>query len=209
MSKEPKCKKCRRAGVKLFLKGSKCTGPNCTLVKKNYPPGEKSKRRNKVSEYGRELIEKQKLRNWYNLGERQFKGYVTEAMSKKNEGEDSGEVLIQNLENRLDNTVYRLGLGQSRPKARQMVNHGLIFVNGRKVDIPSYNLSEGDQISVNPKKIEKLVFENLTEKLKDHETPSWLFLDRKKLEGKVTGQPVAEEVEPPVKLTSIFEFYSR
>jgi len=209
MSKEPKCKKCRRAGVKLFLKGTRCTGPKCAMVKKNYPPGEKGKRRSKTSEYGKELNEKQKLRHWYGLREKQFSEYVNEAMKKQGGDEDSGDVLIRSLENRLDNTVYRMGLAESRPKARQLVGHGLIYVNGRKVDIPSYSVEEGDVISVNPNKKDKKVFENLTEKLKDQDVPSWLFFDRKKLEGKVTGQPVAEEVEPPVRMTSIFEFYSR
>ncbi len=209
MSKEPKCKKCRRAGVKLFLKGSRCTGPKCAMVKKSYPPGEKGKRRNKTSEYGKELNEKQKLRHWYNLREKQFKSYVSDAMKKQGGDEDSGDVLIKSLESRLDNTVYRMGFAESRPKAKQLVSHGLIFVNGRKVDIPSYVVSEGDKISVNPNKKERKVFENLTEKLQDHETPSWLFFDSKKLEGKVTGEPVADEVEPPVRMTSIFEFYSR
>ncbi len=209
MSKEPKCKKCRRAGVKLFLKGTRCTGPKCAMVKKNYPPGEKGKRRSKTSEYGKELNEKQKLRNWYNLREKQFKNYVIEAMKRQGGEEGSGDILIKNLENRLDNTVYRLGLAESRPKAKQLVGHGLIFVNGRKIDIPSYSLEEGDVISVNPNKIDSQLFENLTEKLKDQDIPSWLFFDRKKLEGKVTGEPVPEEVEPPVRMTSIFEFYSR
>ena len=209
MSKEPKCKKCRRAGVKLFLKGTRCTGPKCAMVKKNYPPGEKGKRRSRSSEYGKELNEKQKLRHWYALREKQFKSYVAEAMKKQGGDEDSGDVLIKSLENRLDNTVYRMGLAESRDKAKQLVSHGLIFVNGRKVDISSYSVDEGDVISVNPNKKDKKVFENLTEKLKDHDVPSWLFFDRKKLEGKVTGQPVPEEVEPPVRMTSIFEFYSR
>ncbi len=209
MSKEPKCKKCRRAGVKLFLKGTRCTGPKCAMVKKNYPPGEKGKRRSKTSEYGKELNEKQKLRHWYGLREKQFSKYVNEAMKKQGGDEDSGDVLIRSLENRLDNTVYRMGLADSRSKARQLVSHGLIYVNGRKVNIPSYSVEEGDVISVNPNKKDKKVFENLTEKLKDQDVPSWLFFDRKKLEGKVTGQPVAEEVEPPVRMTSIFEFYSR
>ncbi len=209
MAKEPKCKKCRRAGEKLFLKGSRCTGPKCAIVKKNYPPGEKGKRRSRTSGYGRELKEKQKLRHWYNLREGQFKNYVTEAMKKQGGDEDSGDVLIESLENRLDNTVYRLGFAESRPKAKQMVGHGLIYVNGKKVDIPSYSVKEGDLISINSNKKEKDLFENLTEKLKNHKVPSWLFLDAEKLEGKITGRPVAEEVEPPVKMTSIFEFYSR
>ncbi len=209
MPKEPKCKKCRRAGEKLFLKGSRCNGPSCAMVKKSYPPGEKGKRRSKTSEYGKELGEKQKLRHWYNLRERQFKNYVREAMKKQGGDEDSGDVLIKSLENRLDNTVYRLGLAESRAKAKQMVGHGLIFVNGRKLDVPSASLSEGDIVSINPNKKGKPIFDNLTEKLKNYKTPSWLFLDEKKLEGKVTGDPVAEEVEPPVKMTSIFEFYSR
>ena len=209
MSKEPKCKKCRRAGVKLFLKGARCTGPKCAMVKKNYPPGEKGKRRSRSSEYGKELNEKQKLRHWYNLREKQFKSYVTEAMKKQGGEEGSGDVLIKSLENRLDNTVYRMGLADSRPKAKQLVSHGLILVNGRKVDVSSFSVSEGDVISVNPNKKDKKVFENLTEKLKDQDVPSWLYFDRKKLEGKVTGEPVPEEVEPPVRMTSIFEFYSR
>ncbi len=209
MSKEPSCKKCRRAGVKLFLKGDRCNGPSCAMLKKAYPPGEKGKRRNKISEYGKELREKQKLRYWYNLTEDQFKKYVVEAMKRQGGDEDSGDVLIKSLENRLDNAVYRLGLAESRAKARQMVNHGLIVVNGRKVDIPSYHLKQGDIISVNPSKKNKQVFENLSEKLKNHQTPTWLFFDAGKLEGKMTGDPVPSEVEPPVKLTSIFEFYSR
>ncbi len=209
MLKEPRCKKCRRAGVKLFLKGTRCTGPKCAMVKKNYPPGERGKRRSRSSEYGEELKEKQKLRHWYNLRERQFKNYVSKAMKKQGGDEDSGDVLIKSLESRLDNTVYRMGFAESRPKARQMVNHGLIFVNDRKVDIPSYSTEEGDEITVNPNKRDKNIFDNLSEKLKNYETPSWIFIDRNKLEGKITGEPIAEEVEPPVKMTSIFEFYSR
>ncbi len=195
--------------MKLFLKGTRCTGPKCAMVKKNYPPGEKGKRRSRTSEYGRELGEKQKLRHWYNLREEQFESYVKEAMKKRGGDEDSGDILIRDLENRLDNTVYRMGLAESRPKAKQLVGHGLIYVNGKKVDIPSFSMSEGDVISINPNKKESRLFENLSEKLKSHETPSWLFFDNKKLEGKVTGEPVAEEVEPPVKVTSVFEFYSR
>lgn len=208
-SKEPKCKKCRRAGVKLFLKGDRCTSPKCAMVKKDYPPGEKSKRKNRPSEYGREFKEKQKLRHWYNLQEEKFKSYVQKAMKKQASGESSGDVLIKSLENRLDNVVYRLGLAESRPKARQMVGHGLICVNEEKVDIPSYDIEKGDKISIHPNKKDKRLFDNLTEKLKDRETPSWFHFDNKSLVGKVTGEPVPEEVEPPVKMTSIFEFYSR
>ncbi len=209
MPNEQSCKKCRRAGTKLFLKGSRCNGPKCAMVKKAYPPGEKGKRRNKISEYGRELIEKQKLRNWYNLRESQFKKYVYFAMKKQGGDVDSGAVLIESLENRLDNTIYRLGFAESRAKARQIVNHGLINVNGKKVDIPSYVLTVGDLVEVRPNKKQKLIFDNLVEKLKNHKTPSWLYLDAGKLQGKVTGSPIAAEVEPPVKVTSIFEFYSR
>lgn len=208
MPKEPSCKKCRRAGVKLFLKGDRCNGPNCAMVKKSYPPGEKGKRRGKISEYGKELREKQKLRHWYNLNENQFKKYVVEAMHRE-ESESSGDILIKSLESRLDNTVYRFGLAESRAKAKQMISHGLITVNGRKVNIPSYHLRSGDTVAANPNKKNKRIFENLSEKLKDYQTPSWLFFDSVKLEGKITGEPVPSEVEPPVKLTSIFEFYSK
>ncbi len=207
---DSKCKKCRRAGEKLFLKGERCNTPKCAMVRKPYPPGEKSKRRRGgISEYGKELREKQKLKNWYNLTEKQFYNYVKSAMAKRGEEVDAGEVLLRKMESRLDNTVYRFGFASSRRQARQMISHGLFLINGRKVNIPSYLLKEGDIIKIDPQKKDKKIFQGLSEKLKNHQTPSWLFLDLKKMEGKVGGQPLVEEITPPVQISSIFEYYSR
>lgn len=207
---DSKCKICRRLGVKLFLKGEKCLSPKCPMVKRAYPPGQKGKRRSSPpSEYARELREKQKLKNWYNLKERQFKNYVKEALSQRGKVEDATVFLIKNLESRLDNVVFRLGFATSRKAARQLVSHGHFLVNGRSVNIPSYRLKKGDVISLKPQKIKKGIFQNLKNLLKKHKTQSWLSLDAEKLEGKVLSEPKIEEVAPPVEIPAIFEFYSR
>ncbi len=210
MLNQLKCKKCRRAGEKLFLKGDRCNTPKCAMVRKPYPPGEKAKRRRGgFSEYGRELKEKQKLRNWYNLSEKQFRNYVRKAMAKRGEGVDAGEVLLKEMESRLDNTLYRLGFAFSRKQARQLVGHGMLYVNGKKVDIPSYKVKKGDIIKIHPKKKDNKIFQGLSERLKNYQTPGWLTLDKEKLEGKMIGEPQVSEIAPPVQISSIFEFYSR
>jgi len=207
---KPVCKICRRLGTKLFLKGEKCNSPKCPIVKKSYPPGEKGKRgsRRRLSEYGRELREKQKLKNFYNLSEEKFRNYV-EAVLEKRGTADSSQLLIDKLERRLDNVVFRLGIASSRAEARQLISHGHFMVNDEKVDIPSYKVDNGDTISIRPSSRSKKVFDNLSRKLKNYETPSWLVIDKQKLEGKVTGTPSIEDISIPVKVSSIFEFYSR
>jgi small subunit ribosomal protein S4 len=213
--KKNKCKICRRLGSKLFLKGERCFSPKCSMVKKPYPPGMKAKRRKKMSEYNRQLREKQKLRNWYNLDESQFRSYIKEVLKKRGTTSKEGEavhvptLLIQKLESRLDNMVLRMGFADSRSQARQIVSHGHVLVNGKKVNISSYQVKIGDEIKINPKSIQKEVFKNIVLNLNKKELPSWVSVDIKKLEGKVENLPLLEDVSPPVEISMIFEFYSR
>ena len=205
-----KCKICRRLGVKLFLKGEKCLSPKCPMVKKAYPPGQKGKRRVKaLSEYGKELREKQKLKNWYNLKERQFRKYVKETLEKRGKVEDAATRLIQTLESRLDNVVFRLGFASSRRKAKLLISHRHFLVNDKVINIPSYLVKKGDKIKIRPTSHKKTVFQNISTTLKKYETPAWLELNIEKLEGKAVGRPSLEEVAPPVEISSIFEYYSR
>jgi len=205
-----KCKICRRLGVKLFLKGEKCLSPKCPMVRKAYPPGQRRKRRpTPLSEYGKELREKQKLKNWYNLGERQFKNYVKKVLEMRQKIEDPTTLLIKSLETRLDNVIFRLGLADSRAQAKQLVSHGHFLVNGKSIDTPSYQVKKGNIISIKPQKIKKSIFQNLQTTLKKYKPPSWLELNVNKLEGKAIGEPSLEEAAPPVEVSSIFEYYSR
>ncbi|MCD6550152.1 30S ribosomal protein S4 [bacterium] len=213
-STKAKCKICRRLGTKLFLKGEKCFSPKCPMVRKPYPPGKRKKRRTSMSEYNRELREKQKLRNWYNLREAQFKNYVKEVLKKRGrgkeeQGKDAPTLLIQKLESRLDNIVFRMGFADSRSQARQLVSHGHILVNKRKVNIPSFEVKKGDKISVAESSKKKKIFQEIATKLKKKQIPSWLKVDVQKLEGEVKSLPTLEEVAPPVEISMIFEFYSR
>jgi len=210
-----KCKICRRLGVKLFLKGERCLSPKCPMVKRAYPPGQKGKRRKgPPSEYGKQLAEKQKLKSWYNLREKQFKKYVKEILGRRGRVEDDSAELIKILELRLDNVVFRLGFATSRGQARELVSHSYFLVNGKSINIPSYQLKKGDIISLKPQKIKKARVptpwvQNLKNLLKKYKTPSWLQLDIEKLEGKVIAEPKLEEAVPPVEISAIFEYYSR
>ncbi len=205
-----KCKICRRLGVKLFLKGEKCLSAKCSMVRKSYPPGQKGKRRPKaLSEYGKELREKQKLKNWYNLKERQFRKYVKKALGARGKVEDASVFLIKTLESRLDNVIFRLGFAPSRSSARQLISHGHILINSRPVNIASFSVKKGDKINIKPSSSKKNIFRNLPSVLKKYNPPPWLSLVAGKLEGKVIGIPNLEEVAPPVEISSIFEYYSR
>ena len=205
-----KCKICRRLGVKLFLKGEKCFLPKCSMIRKAYPPGQKGKRRQKpFSEYGKELREKQKLKNLYSLKERQFQKYVKEALRARGRVEDASAVLIKILESRLDNAIFRLGFASSRSLARQIISHGHILVNSRPVNIASLLVKKGDKISIKPASAKKNIFQTLSSVLKKHKSPSWLELSAEKLEGKVLDVPNLEEAAPPAEISSIFEYYSR
>lgn len=207
---DSKCKICRRLGVKLFLKGERCLSPKCAMVKRPYPPGQKGKRRpSPPSEYGKELKEKQKLKNWYNLEENQFKNYVKETLEKRGKVGDVETELIKKLESRLDNVIFRLGFAKSHSQARQLISHGYFLVNDKKINIPSYQLKKGDKITIRPQKIKKKIFQDLLSSLKKYETPSWLQLDKEKLEGKVVGEPSIQDAVPPAEISAILEYYSR
>lgn len=199
------CRQCRRAGKKLFLKGEKCYSPSCPLLKRNYAPGEHGTKIKKLSPYGIRLREKQALKRVYNLREKQFKKYVKKAIETREKAE---ETLCQLLEMRLDNVVYKLGLADSIKMARQLVNHGHILVNGKKVDIPSYHVEVGDIIELRDKIKEKWLSsrENI---LKKHSCPPWLSFDLKTGQGKVVDLPKPEEVFTDFNISLVIEFYSR
>lgn len=204
------CANCRRAGIKLFLKGEKCLSPKCPVVLKPYAPGQRSKRRKfSLSEFGKELQEKQKMKRWYNLRERQFSNYVKDILKRGTKAQDAPALLIQKLEMRLDNAVLRMGFAGSHAKARQLVAHGHFLVNKKMVNIPSYQLKKGDVVSIHPSSVGSKLFSELTNTLKQHKAPSWLKINVDKKEAEIIGLPSAQEVSLPVEISSIFEFYSR
>ena len=206
-----KCKICRRLGVKLFLKGERCLSPKCAMIKSPYPPGEKRKKRKRsgFSEYGKELSEKQKIKNWYNLQEKQFSNYVHDVLKRRNQKEDAGTALIKKLEFRLDNIVFRLGFTPSRKTSRQLVSHGHFLVNNRKVDVPSYRVKKGDIISLHSSSMNKTFLKNILPALKKHKPPSWIKFNAEKLEAEITGEPSLEEASLPGEILTVFEFYSK
>ena len=207
MIKDSACKKCRRAGEKLFLKGERCFTPKCAMIKKPYLPGvHGKKRKSALSEYGRQLAEKQKLRRIYNINEKQLKKYFKEALKSKKIVTDS---LLLRLETRIDNVVFRLGLAESRTKARQIVSHGHILLNNKKVNIPSINLKKNDVIQVKKSSLKKPLFKNLETKLKKYKAPSWLSLDKKELKATILNMPSREETDLSVDLQMIVEYYSK
>jgi small subunit ribosomal protein S4 len=206
---DTKCKKCRRAGTKLFLKGEKCFTPKCVFEKKPYPPGmllQDRKHRSMSSEYGQQLREKQKVRNVYRLSEKQFSNYVKDASSQRDIAPT--DKLFENLESRLDNAVYRLGLAPSRSASRQMVTHGHITVNGRRVDIPSYRLRQKDELAIREGSKDKVIFADSEEKRKGN-VPAWLTYDEKKKTAVIAGKPKLEQGDTTFNFTSVIEFYSR
>lgn len=203
---EAVCRLCRREGGKLFLKGEKCYTPKCPVDKRNYPPGEHGQGRRKVSEYGLQLREKQKARTIYGVLEAQFRRYFEKA--EKSRGV-TGEVLLQLLERRLDNIVYRMGAGASRAEARQLVRHGHFTVNGKKVDIPSYLVREGDVVSVRPKSRNEGRFKELQEYARGRTFPDWLEVDVENQASKVLRYPKREDIDVTLEEHLIVELYSR
>lgn len=204
------CKKCRRAGEKLFLKGERCESGKCAIVKRNFVPGMHggaAKRPAKVTNYGLQLKEKQKAKRTYGLRELQFRNYFDKAFSKVG---NTGELLFGFLESRLDNTVYRLGFAASRAKARQLVGHGHITINGKKASIPSIQVKAGDVIGIREKSLKSKTFENIQETLNKKESiVPWLSLDAKQLQGKFTAVPKLGDVAVNVDWRTIVEFYSK
>ncbi len=205
----PKEKIERRLGEKLFLKGERSHSQKSAMVRKPYPPGMHGRKRaGKLSEYGLQLKSKQKVKNIYRLLEKQFKNYVKASTLSKN---DPSEMILNKLEHRLDNIVFRSGFAQSRDQARQIVNHGHITVNGKKVGIPSFNVSIGDEIGVREASRKSPYFSNLMPQwLKGYEAPSWIELNKEKTTSKMKGHPILSESGIRIDdLQSIIEFYSR
>ena len=204
--KDEQCRICRREGQKLFLKGERCYSDKCSVSRRNYGPGQHGQKKAKLSEYGTQLREKQKTKSFYGVGEKQFRKYFEMASNKKG---ITGENLLQLLESRLDNIVYRLGYGASRPQARQLVNHGLFEVNGKKVNIPSYLVKAGDVITVRESKKDKGVIKYNIEAHGARPVPSWIEKDAEKLGGKVLRLATREDIDLPVQEHLIVELYSK
>ncbi|MEV0389655.1 30S ribosomal protein S4 [Nonomuraea sp. NPDC050643] len=200
------CKLCRREKTKLFLKGSKCESAKCPIEIRPYPPGEHGRGRPKESEYQLQLREKQKTRRIYGVLEKQFRNYYEEAAGKSGK---SGEVLLQILETRLDNVVYRAGFAQSRDAARQQVRHGHILVNGHKVDIPSYRVREHDIIEVRETKRNLLPYEVARATAGERTVPAWLGVVPEKLRVLVHQLPVRQQIDTQVQEQLIVEYYSK
>ena len=203
---DEQCRICRRNGEKLFLKGARCYTDKCSISRRNYAPGQHGQKRAKLSEYGTQLREKQKTKSFYGVGERQFRKYFEMASSKKG---ITGENLLQILESRLDNVVYRLGYGSSRAQARQLVNHGIFEVNGKRVDIPSYLVKAGDVIAVRESKKETGAVKVNVEENAARPVPEWLEKNSETLSGKVIRLAAREDIDIPVEEHLIVELYSK
>ena len=204
--KDEQCRICRREGQKLFLKGERCYSDKCSISRRNYAPGQHGQKRAKLSEYGTQLREKQKTKSYYGVGEKQFRKYFDMASNKKGV---TGENLLQILESRLDNVVYRLGFGTSRAQARQFVNHGLFAVNGKRVDIASYLVKAGDEISVREIKKDNPTIKANVEENKARPVPEWLEKNSETLSGKVVRLASREDVDIPIEEHLIVELYSK
>ena len=203
----PKCRLCRREGEKLYLKGTRCFTEKCPFERKRYPPGVHGPdRRVKLSIYGMQLREKQKVKRIYGILEAQCRKYFEMARKTK---ENTGEVFLSLLERRLDNVVYQLGFASSRAQARQLVNHGHVLVNGRKVDIPSYLVREGDEITLKPKAKQFAFVNEALENRDPQAVPSWLQLDKENKKGKVLRLPTRADITHPINERLIIEFYSK
>ena len=202
---QAKCKKCRREGTKLFLKGEKCYTDKCPVTRKSYPPGEAGESRSRWSQYRIRLREKQKARRIYGVREEKFRNYFEQSDASK---EITGQALLKTLERRLDNVLYRSGLAESRDQARQLINHGHIEVNGRAVDIPSYMTEEGDVVSFKESSrsregLRSLITEDTPR------TPTWIDVEPDNMRASVLSEPAIEDLEESLRVNRIVEFYSR
>jgi len=200
------CRLCRREGMKLFLKGDRCYSEKCAVAKRHTPPGMHGQSRRKPSEYGVQLREKQKCRRTYGVLESQFRKYYEMASNMRGV---TGENMLCLLERRLDNVVYRLCLGESRPMARQIVMHGHVRVNGKKVDIPSYQVKVGDEITIRERSRDMENFKALKEQGAGKPIPKWLELNAENLTGRVIAQPQRDDIDLTVEEHLIVEYYSR
>ena len=200
------CKKCRREGVKLFLKGTRCNSGKCALDRRSYAPGQHGKNKSKLSEYGLQLRAKQRARTYYRVSESQFRKYYDEAFRRTGVTSD---ILFEQLELRLDNVAYRMGIGSSRAEARQLVGYGMITVNGKKVNIPSYIVKVGDVVAVKDAKKDNKAIVNSIEVNKLKAVPSWLEINKDRTEVKVLRKPTRDDVDLEVQESLIVELYSK
>jgi small subunit ribosomal protein S4 len=200
------CRLCRRERMKLHLKGDRCFTDKCAIERRNYPPGQHGQGRGKLSEYGKQLREKQKVRRIYGIQEKQFRSYFEEADRRKGV---TGETLLQLLELRLDNMVYRMGFANSRAEARHLVRHGHFTVSGKRVDIPSYLIRLGDTIVVREKSRKIPAIVSAQENLESRGVPRWLEVERDACRGKVKELPRREDLTMPVEEHLIVELYSK
>ena len=203
---DPVCRLCRREGMKLFLKGDRCFKDKCAIERRNYAPGQHGRRRSKVLGYGVQLREKQKVKRIYGLLERQFRLYFQRAERKTG---ITGENLLRQLELRLDNVVYSLGFAASRPQARQLVRHGHIEVNGKKINVPSYQARKGDTIQVREKSRKNDQIRQAVETAAGRGVPAWLQLEPEAFRGSVTDLPKREDIRLPIQEQLIVELYSK
>jgi len=203
-----KCKKCRRAGEKLFLKGDRCDSPKCAMIRRAYAPGVHGKSISRgLSEFGKQLAMKQKIKRMYGVLERQFRRHFEEARQKQGV---TGDFLLARLELRLDNVVRKMGFAAAPAQARQLVNHGHFFVNGKKVDISSCEVKVGDVIGMNPNKKEKAFFAGQLQILKNKKDfPSWIQFDTDLMEGKIISLPQRDEIGVHIDPQMVVEYYSR
>ena len=202
------CRLCRREGEKLFLKGARCTSDKCALGKREYAPGQHGRGggRRKPTDYAIQLREKQKVKRIYGLLERQFKGYFVKAERSKGV---TGEVLLQYLERRLDNLVYRANFAESRSKARQVVRHNFVTVNGKKVNIPSYLIKAGDKVQLKGSDEQKKAFRETSKVLEDREIPEWLNVTADELAAEVVRLPIKKDIGMVIEENLIVELYSK
>ena len=200
------CRLCRRAGVKLFLKGERCYTPRCAVEKRRKPPGSQPMRRRRTSDWGTQLREKQKARQIYGVLEKQFRKYFSEAQRRPGM---TGVYLLQILEERLDNVTFRLNFADSRSQARQLVRHGHIMVNDRKVDIPSYRVKVDDVVVWKESSKETGIYAQMAEDIPRRPLPNWLSLDTEKMAGRVLSLPEPLEIDTGIDLRLVVEHYSR
>jgi small subunit ribosomal protein S4 len=202
----PACRLCRREGTKLFLKGDRCFSEKCGVERRNYPPGQHGQGRTRFSDYGVQLREKQKVRRMYGLVEKQFARTMTQASRMKGR---AGDNLLQLLERRLDNVVFRLGFATSRAEARQLVKHGHFLVDGRKAAIPSMVLRPGQTVAVREKSRQIARIAGAVEALEGRSVPQWLEVDQENFQGTVKALPIREDITLPIQEQLIVELYSR
>jgi small subunit ribosomal protein S4 len=200
------CRLCRREGVKLFLKGDRCFKEKCAIEKRNNPPGQHARRRGKMKGYGLQLREKQKVKRIYGVLEKQFRNYFKEADRRTGV---TGETLLCLLEKRLDNVIFRMGFANSRPQARQWVSHGHVLVNGRRVDIPNYQVRPGDEIHADETMSKNAFLIASIESSKGRGVPEWLELDGENLKGRVVREPQRTDITYPIEEQLIVELYSK